>query len=112
MVRRVAVLDLGENQVVVCECGLDFVAGGKFAVEQIEAEWVEDLALDDAFERACAVCGVVALASEERLGFVRERDAQVLLFQPIQEPLELDIHDAAELHVVEAVEDDDFVDPV
>lgn len=49
---------------IVIEFGVDFVTGREFPIEEVEAERVEDFALDDPFERTGTVCRVVAFAAE------------------------------------------------
>lgn len=92
--------------------GLDVVAFAEVAVEDFKAEWVEDLALDDALEGAGAVGGVVAFLPEEELGGVVEREGDVLLGEAGEEAAELDVHDVGNLAGVKPVEDDRLVDAV
>lgn len=92
--------------------GLDVVSFAKVAVEDFEAERVEDLALDDALEGAGSVGGVVALLAEEELGGVVEGEGDILLGETGEEAAELDVHDVGDLAGVEPVEDDGLVDAV
>jgi hypothetical protein len=64
---------------------LDVVAFAEVAVEDFEAEGVEDLALDDALQGAGSVGGVVAFLAEEELGGVVEREGDVLLGEASEE---------------------------
>jgi hypothetical protein len=60
----------GEFEVAIFFCGSDVVAFTKVAVEDFEAQGIEDLSLDDALEGPSAIGGVVALLGEEELGGV------------------------------------------
>jgi len=101
-----------EDEFVVFDVGGDGVAIVDFVVEDLHAEGVEDFALDDAFEGACAVGRVVALAPEPFGGFVGDFEGEVLFGEAVGEAVQLDFDDFADLGVGEAVEDDDFVDAV
>lgn len=92
--------------------GLDVVAFAEVAVEDFEAEGVEDLALDDALEGTGAVGGVVAFLAKKELGGVVEREGYVLLGEAGEEAAELDVHDVGDLAGVEPVEDNRLVDAV
>lgn len=92
--------------------GADAVAGEEFAVEEVEAEGVENLVLDDALEGAGTVSGVVAFAGEEIPGGFVEIEEDILFFEAGQKAAQLDIDNARYLPVVEPVKNDGFVDAV
>ena len=53
----------------------------KFALEDIEAERIENLFLNHAFERTRPVNGIVTFASDERLGPIGKLERDLLLLQ-------------------------------
>src|SRR4051794_22070596 len=57
-----------EPQVIACALDADGVALVEVAFEQLEGDWVLQLALDDPFERPRAVDRIVALRSQQLLG--------------------------------------------
>ena len=88
------------------------VAFEEFAIEDFQAERVEDFALDNSLQRAGSVGGVVAFLGEEFPGGIIESQRQVLFLQAGQEGLELGIHNARDLGGIEPGEDNDLINAV
>src|SRR5437867_822184 len=99
------------SKIKLSVAGLDLyaVAGLDLPFEQIGGQGIEQQILDRALERAGAELRVVTFAGEQlpRARFQRERN--LLLREPLLETAQLDVHDAQDLFLVEAVEDDDVV---
>ena len=68
--------------------------------------------LDSALERPGAIHRVVADTGESIEGIGVELKAQLLVFQALGQALHLQFHDLPQLLLLEAVEDDRFVEPV
>ena len=90
----------------------DAVAGFELAVEQFHGQWVKQKFLDGAFERARAELRVVPLFGQIPPGCGIHLDGQLLLGQPLFQALQLNAYDRLKLFLVQAVENDDVVNPV
>ncbi len=88
------------------------MAAFECAVEEFDREWVFDFVLDEAFERAGAEEGIVALVSEVIEGFFGDGEFDFLGAEASGEERELDGGDLFDLGFFEAVEDDGLVDSV
>ena len=82
------------------------------SLQDLERQRIQDHALDDAFQRTCAIGRIVSAFGEQvaRLGREVQRDPHVL--QPFGQPFELHVHDPADVVPAQRVEHDDVVDPV
>ena len=52
------------------------------------------------------------MAGDQRLGRVGQFQRDLLVLQPSDQPLQLNLDDVFQLLVVQPVEDDDFIDPI
>src|SRR5215211_1082549 len=101
-----------EDQVALRRVHQDAVAGLELAVEQLQGQLVDQPLLDHALERAGAVHGVVAEVAEQRPRFVAQLDLDSLVPDALDQPLDLEVDDLADLLAAELVELDDLVEPV
>ena len=92
--------------------GLDDIAVPELALEDVEAERVEQKVLDDALQGAGTVNGIVAFFSDVLLGGGAKDEAESLFGKPLADAGELKIHDGGDFLALEAVENDDFIDPI
>ncbi len=88
------------------------VAGPELALEQLQRELVDELLLDHPLERARAVGRVVAEVAEQRPRVVGQLDLDAALAHTLDQPLDLQVDDLADLLARERVELDDLVEPV
>ena len=80
--------------------------------EQLLAQRVLDLALEDSAQRACSKGGVVAVLGELPAGVVGQRDAAVHLREAVVLLSRDQIDDAQQLVLTERIKADDFVHAV
>ncbi len=88
------------------------VAGNHFAVEQLHGERVLDEPLDGALQRPRSELRIVALAEEQFVSFLRQRDLDLALGEEPAEVLKLQVDDLLDFRFAEGVEDHDFIDAV
>ena len=103
---------LGEDELAVAGVDADHVALGELALEQLQGELVDQLALDHPLQRPGAVGRVVAEVAEQRAGVVGELDLDPALAHAPGEQLDLELDDPADVLAAEPVEDHGVVDPV
>ena len=94
------------------EIDLDGLTVVDLAVEDLHAQWIQDLVLDDPLEGPGTVGGIIPLRCEVGPGLVTEFHRELLPFKPLLKFGKLDVHDLTDLLVGEAVENHDFVDAV
>src|SRR5690606_35332219 len=97
---------------VVLDIDLDMVPAGEAPFEQALRDRVLDQVLDDTSQRSRAVLRVVAALAEQVHRLDREVDGDLLLLELLADARQLQIHDLANLLLVERVEDHDVVDTV
>src|SRR5688572_18760703 len=88
------------------------VTFAEFPFQHAHREWIEDMPLNRAFQRARAVRRIVTFAHEPLFRGVGERDENLPLFEPLEQALYLDVDDGLHLVAAQRMEDDDFVDAI
>jgi hypothetical protein len=84
----------------------------KFPFQDIDAQRIKQIALDDSFQRASAVNRIVTFAGEKRFGSVRQFESDVLLSEAFGKTANLYLNDLFQITFRKPIEDDDLVNPI
>src|SRR5690606_31577929 len=102
----------GERQLIVCRVDHHVVAFAEVAFENAHGQWIEHAALDGPLERAGPVYGIIPFLHEQIPGRRGQLDGDLAILEPLQQALQLDVHDLRRLILRQPLEEDDLVDAV
>src|SRR5215831_833095 len=105
-------LEHSEHQLPALGVDLDAPIGLELALEQLHRQGILDAALEGALERPRAEVGIVAFRGEQVPRAVGEHQLDAALGQHAAQTLDVQIHDLANLHARERMEDHDLVHAV
>src|SRR6185503_6695058 len=106
------ILTFLKPQSIVPHVDGDAVTFTEVSLEDAHRQRIEDTALDCSFQRPRAVGRIVPFGYEELLCRVRKLDVNLAILEPLEQGMNLDLHDRLHVLKAERVEEDDFIDAV
>src|SRR5258708_4052115 len=105
-------LHLVENELPGLHVDEHGVSLAEVPLQHADRERIQDAPLDRPLERPRAIRRVVSLLEQEILRLRAQLDADLPVFQPLHQALDLNVDDLPQLRLAEPMEDDDVVHAV